>query len=433
MSSAGTRTRTIPKIVPGGHTIIRSTTDGHLVTDFGFAADLVAGTGTQKTVSESHRYDHKSGHFDGGGPFYTVRESFDGSYPIVQLTSRSGLSGQEYFYSGPLIIANPTATEFTSNLGGKFSGPRSEDTSDLDPDGATAISLCSPVNPVSGLATGTSESYREGLPSLPGVHSWRHRTDIARSAGGEFLNVEFGWLPLVSEIHDVVNAARFQRDILHQYHRDEGSNVRREFSFPVSHESITFVQTGLRPTILDVGSGTAFSSTNVMGKWKRTVTRDRITRKWFSGSFTYGTPSSTDSWRRALGFGSDADKLFGIALSPDIVWELTPWSWAVDWFSNTGDVINNITNFELAGQIMRYGYMMEESIDRVTTTWTLQTPPSEANSFNRKSLANIDLSASREIISKVRRPANPFGFGLTGADLSPTQVLIAAAVGITLL
>jgi len=91
----------------------------------------------------------------------------------------------------------------------------------------------------------------------------------------------------------------------------------------------------------------------------RQVSLVKETKKWFEGCFTYGLPSSSDNWRKALGFGSDADQLFGIALSPSILWELTPWSWAVDWFSNAGQVINNVTNFGLAGLVLRYGYIME--------------------------------------------------------------------------
>jgi len=432
MPSSGTREREVPLWIPQGSVSLLNTKTG--------SSSPVATTpkssgpaGTQKTVSESHHFDRKHGHYDGGGPFYTALEQYSGNYPNVRLEVPSGVGGSNFVYSGPLIIGFPSTKEYTEHLGGAFSKFRSEDTSDLDPDGATAISLCSPVNPVSGLATGVSESYREGLPSLPGISSWRHRTDVARSAAGEYLNAEFGWLPLVSEINDVVNAARFHRDILNQYHRDEGRNVRREFSFPVSRSSQEWTQSSLQPDLKDNGSEGRFRSASVLGRWRRTVIRQRITRRWFSGAFTYGTPSSTDSWRRALGFGSDADKLFGIALSPDIVWELTPWSWAADWFSNAGDVINNITNFELAGQIMRYGYMMEESIDRVTTTYTLEKLPTANIPGNTAALKNSVPSTEREVITKVRRPANPFGFGLTSADLSPTQLLIAAAVGITLL
>jgi hypothetical protein len=165
------------------------------------------------------------------------------------------------------------------------------------------------------------------------------------------------------------------------------------------------------------------------------------TKCWFEGVFTYALPSSTDSWRKALGFGSDADRLFGLALTPDILWELTPWSWAVDWFSNAGQVINNVTNFGLAGLVMRYGYIMEESIERVVAEGRLpdyvsakfSSKPngSEPTWILSKGASPGTYRIGTESVRKVRSPASPFGFSIGWQDLSPTQLAITAALGIT--
>lgn len=156
---------------------------------------------------------------------------------------------------------------------------------------------------------------------------------------------------------------------------------------------------------------------------ERVVTVETVTRRWFVGSFTYALPSRGDSWRRMIGHGTEADKLFGIALDPDVIWELTPWSWAVDWVSNTGDVIHNATEMALNGLVMRYGYIMEE-------TTSIQTARI-VNSRLTPSFLNSVPASKRIATSKVRRPANPFGFGLTWEGLSPSQLAIAAACGIT--
>jgi hypothetical protein len=116
------------------------------------------------------------------------------------------------------------------------------------------------------------------------------------------------------------------------------------------------------------------------------------------------------------------DKLFGSALTPDLMWELTPWTWAIDWFSNAGDVLNNVTAFKLAGLVMRYGYIMEESIENRTY---------EMPSTGYSSLTGTLPPSSYTKIVKRRRDANPFGFGLTWEGLSPTQLAITAALGIT--
>ena len=431
MSSAGRRERTIDcKVGSSGRSLIDNKT-GQIV---GSNTEAYQGktlyTGRQITESESHRYDPKQGRYDGGGPFYTgLIEHSVGSPQVTIYEPNSSTSSFEY--RGPMWMPLPTDSEL-SGLGASYTTKfRSEDLSDLNTDGATAISACSPANPASTLGTGLAETFREGVPTLPGIKAWRDRTAVARAAGSEFLNAEFGWLPLVSEVNDVVNTARHHRDIMNQYHKDEGSNVRRGFSFPVSRSTIQHFLPREAPRINTTAERTILA--NTLGEWRRLVDIEESTRKWFSGCFTYGLPSSFDSWKRAIGFGSDADKLFGIALSPDVLWELTPWSWAVDWFTNAGDVINNVSNFGLAGQVMRYGFMMEERIQKVTISG-VQVPGSAADYSSTGTPGSsypTEIKSSYTIRTKVRSKANPFGFGLTDLDLSPTQLLITAALGIT--
>jgi len=319
-----------------------------------------------------------------------------------------------------------------SNISEAF-GDKNE--SQLLSDGTTAISLCNPINPASDLGTGLAETFREGVPSLPGIQLWRQRTEALKGLGSEYLNYVFGWAPLHKEVTDVVKAARTHRDIMKQYHRGEGSDTHREFHFPTERSVTT-----LPPT---AGNSVQVNSSSWRGVpvQSRQVFRIKETKKWFEGCFTYGLPSSTDSWRKALGFGSDADQLFGLALTPDILWELTPWSWAVDWFSNAGEVINNVTNFGLAGLVLRYGYMMEESIDRVFAsgsgyTFNVRTiwerTPKEGNKRIVDTPTNSgNWSNGVETVTKRRYPASPFGFSIGWEGLSPTQLAITAALGIT--
>lgn len=372
----------------------------------------VAWPGRQITVSEGHRRNPRTGKYEEGGPFYTIRTESRINTRHVKLKQR--LSGAEFIYDGPLMVPLPFVKVDDSTL----NSFRSQDTSDLDDKGATAISLCAPTNPTSNLGTALAEAKREGLPSLPGIQSWKNRTAIAKAAGSEFLNYAFGWAPLVSDVTSVRDTARHHRDLLKQYRRDEGKNVRRQFSFPdeTSTSSVDIPgQEAVAPG-LSGGLGEFNGSYPVL-----TVETVSTTKRWFNGCFTYGGPSHSDSVKKAIGYGSDADHLYGITLTPDVLWELAPWSWAVDWFSNTGRVINNVTNFGLYGLIMRYGYIMEEHIRE--TTYTL----------NGTQIKGVDAvpSSSNITVSKVRRPANPFGFGLSWDGLSATQTAIAAAVGIT--
>jgi len=385
-------------------------------------------TGIQKTESESHRRNRKTGNYDGGGPFYTCRISYDVSPGYVK-NAWINESSRRYMYSGPFYPFLSLTSEECSKLGISptvFHTYESSNTSSMSKDGTTAISLCNPVNPASNLGTALAEFRREGLPSLPGISTWRNRTSLARSAGDEYLNYEFGWAPLVNEVTNVRDAARNSRDIMHSYRRNEGRNTRRRFDFSSDHSVISF-----KTTQLPLGAEAYYESAGGLPSKVLTLTKER--KRWFEGCFTYGLPSSTDSWGRLVGIGSQADELFGLALTPDVLWELTPWSWAVDWFSNAGDVINNVTNFGLAGLVMRYGYMMEET----SSVYTMEYAPfsyrqSKSDGTILKSgVKSSTCSGKIEIVTKRRVPASPFGFSVGWEGLSPTQLAITAALGIT--
>lgn len=385
-------------------------------------------TGKQMTASESNPRS-PDGKYRSGGSFYTsrVNDIFD-----VGFLKNSYNPSLGKFYSGWISGSPPTEAEMKKlgyqNLSNSF-GDKNE--SQMFADGTTAISRCNPINPASNLGTTLAESVREGIPSLPGIQQWEAKTRVLKGLGGEYLNYIFGWAPLVDEVHNVVHAARHHRDLLSQYHRGEGSDTHRGYVFP---SQPTFTTLPEEKTTGWFGPPSGWLG----GQGTRQVCLVRHTKRWFEGCFTYGLPSSTDSWRKALGYGSDADALFGLSLTPDLLWELAPWSWAVDWFTNAGDVINNVTNFGLAGLVLRYGYAMEETIEKVYAEG--RCPDYSTASFEKTTgggtwnLSNSSSGTYRrgtECVTKRRVPASPFGFSIGWEGLSPTQLAITAALGIT--
>lgn len=423
MPSAGVRRRTFRVSIEVPTLANKAGLGGQMPTKTTYLPD-----GTQYTESESHRYDAKKRHYDGGGPFYTTRlSSFVNPGYITD--AYSGEFGPRY-YSGPVWPNFPSSEQLSSvSWKGQIdpsSSERASWESSLNSKGATAISLSNPVNPVSNLGTTLAETFREGVPSLPGIQLWKAKTKILKGFGSEYLNYQFGWDPLRSEVESVRDAARHHRDIMKQYQRGEGRNTRRRFDFPLQKQSVKGIEdTGYSNNPL---SSSFINVSSPIGR--RRVSKVEETKTWFEGCFTYALPSSTDSWGKVLSAGDSADHLFGIKLTPDVLWELTPWSWAVDWFSNAGDVINNVTNFGTAGLVMRYGYMMYETIERVTVEV-------DVGYFNRKTSSGITpqqsgpSSCGYERRTKVRTAANPFGFGIGWEGLSPTQLAITAALGIS--
>jgi hypothetical protein len=72
---------------------------------------------------------------------------------------------------------------------------------------------------------------------------------------------------------------------------------------------------------------------------------------------------------------------------------------------------------------MRYGYMMEHSINKVT--YSYEAIP--GTYVQKPSIP--DLAFVTE--TKLRQKANPFGFGVSWDGLSPLQLAITAALGLS--
>jgi hypothetical protein len=382
--------------------------------------------GKQFTVSEGHRKDPKSGHYLGGGPFYTVLVKR--RFPVHDVEIKGVAKPNRIIRAAvgtPIDLALPPGYDYSDPR--KF---RSEDTSDLDPKGATAVSQVAPTNPNGEAATALGEIVKDGLPSIPGIQTWKQRTDIARAAGSEYLNAVFGWMPLVKEVRNVSNNVAHSDTILQNYRANSGGTVRRSFSFPSEQSEKTEMLFGA-PTVNPLGTtGWPFGGLGYFDNTEIVRTIKVSSKCWFSGAFTYVTPPSGDSDDRIRYATDQAHHLLGTDLTPNVLWELTPWSWAIDWFSNAGDVINNFTNLALQGLVMRYGYIMKE--DSVVMTQSFA--PQGAGNGSVPDPWRVHKAcppSTIEIVSKVRRPANPFGFGIGWEGLSPTKLAITAALGIT--
>jgi len=283
--------------------------------------------------------------------------------------------------------------------------------------GATAVARCKPTNSPADLGVALGEVFKDGLPSLVGSASWKHRSLSAKQAGDEYLNVQFGWLPLVSDVRKTAETMRKARAVIEQYERDANKVVRRRYEFPIEHNR---TETYLGRTWPYGPSPSLQSEGTLQPKLTKVV--ETSVRTWFSGAFTYHLPSGYDSRKEMDKAALFADKILGLNLTPDTFWNLAPWSWAVDWFSNTGDVISNVTDLGTDGLVMRYGYMMEESTSKVT--YTLENAP-----ICYQSVPVSDVSFVTT--TKKRVAANPYGFGVTWSGLSPKQVSILSALGLS--
>jgi len=373
--------------------------------------------GTQITASEGHPGWASASplHGDVGGDFISTSRfaTFGGNVKLAGSDLNEFGNGWTATYNGPCIAIDPNHEIV------QFPELNARSDASLRALGTTAIAVVKPTNSVANLATALIELYHDGLPKLVGHTLWKEKTAKARrkATGGEYLNVEFGWKPLVSDILDTYKAAKTADAVWKQYERDAGKVVRRKMEFPtVNTTSVNVLSSSWRPYIAVGGDPLMINGGAVYGKLIQTDSF--YERTWFSGAFTYHL--SRDWYKQ--GSSSKMDALLGTDITPEVLWNVTPWSWLVDWFANTGDVISNLTSMATDSLVMPYGYIMQHT--RAVRTYSYDGPHVYKSRVLPSPLTLV-------VESKRRFGASPYGFGLTWDGFSTRQVAILSALGIS--
>lgn len=352
---------------------------------------------------------------DRGGDFLVFRRFYDENILANGADVHFSWDPDPTVESNVYTLANqwPWRDEFNSSHF-PVEQPSSNDT--LHALGTTAIARCAPTKPKADLSTFLGE-LREGLPHAIGLSATGEaRARKARNAGDEYLNVEFGWKPLIRDVRAFANAYKRSSELLKAYHNGAGVLIKRRYRFPtdltIEEESL-----GTRYPLPHLHS---WIYTHV-GPQELTVERSRKVERWFSASFVYDVPRSGDPFR----YVNDVDYLLGVKLTPEVLWNLAPWSWAADWVANTGDLMSNLSSFATDSLVMHHAYMME----KITNVYTYRMNVPE--NFWRSHKAARQLSQTFTGVTKRRVGATPYGFGLNWDGFTPKQMGILASLGIS--
>jgi hypothetical protein len=345
-------------------------------------------------VSLSFSHGRRGTGWVSGGPWTMTRDIT--VFAPDHIDAATFTSGGSPLTIGGGRIEGPTSAVSIAPL---FSTPTS---GELDADGTTAIARTEPTNPAFDLSVFLGELRQEGLPNLPGS-ALREKTNIARKSGKEYLNVEFGWAPLVRGVRDFANTVNQHDKIIRSYQEGSGKVIQRRYQWPTEEAS--------------TAQACSHSMTPAVGFFTGGGRSSRSYRhKWFECEYRYYLPVSGTTNDKIRRYGSYARKLLGIELSPEVLWNLSPWSWAADWFANTGDVMHNISAMGHDGLVLRHGYMMCH-VGRTVV---------DSGSFRGQYQVRTWTAES-----KLRRAATPYGFGVLYNGLSAKQKTIIAALGLS--
>jgi hypothetical protein len=112
----------------------------------------------------------------------------------------------------------------------------------------------------------------------------------------------------------------------------------------------------------------------------------------------------------------------GLRVSPSNIYKAIPWTWCIDWMTHFGDNITAIDDMLLDQIAYKYLYLMHHHLE--TTTLKQYLP--------LKTGGNITLEWTRVNECKQRAVGlSPYGFDLSWSNLTPRQLAILAAIGLT--
>jgi hypothetical protein len=153
-----------------------------------------------------------------------------------------------------------------------------------------------------------------------------------------------------------------------------------------------------------------------------------ITEDRFVGYFYYYIPNFDWKWTTKA-----TAALFGVNPTPSVLWEVIPWSWLIDWFTNLGDVISNASENAVENEISMNATESRTIKIRDTFVSHFSYPEWPKYSEHFGPFEGADNQAALVIESKsIRRiQSTPYGFGVTFDQLSLRQQAILVALGIS--
>jgi hypothetical protein len=238
----------------------------------------------------------------------------------------------------------------------------------------------------------------------------------------DFLNEQFGWMPFVKDVSDACKVTLFAHDYIAELTAKNNQWDHRECIVEEIEEDIDVLASGTGMKVQPNSYVIDAMCTNASRNWQiQKVVKQQV---WASGDYKFYRPEFDAS---LSSYNSNFNKLrqylilYGIRINPSILYKITPWTWLIDWFTNTGDVIDELSQAGQDGLVSKNLYLM---CRRVETIRLIQSIPFTSGTRT--------LSFERIISSKQRAHAGtPFGFGLLNSDLSAKQWTILGSLGIS--
>lgn len=394
--------------------------------------------GSKSSISHRRSPDGK---YREGGPFYTVRMGRkctpSGKYTVHQINRSS------YTYKGMYGVNWSQVGDFLNYSSMSMYNETTEQcTADMFVYGSEAYAKLRPDRPDFAPLVSLAELARE----LPGIwdsfksFNERYQAELRRKrkariflnkAGKYHLAIQFGLMPIISDVQNWWKAYESSAKRLNQLLRDNGKWVRRRAVLygngdmksnpPVNMGAIVHSTKNHPYIVPTVHIDTYVSGTfAVTEKFRRTYHRVWAVGKsrYYLPSF-YFDPYLHKSLRRKLDFN--------LEVTWSAIYNLIPWSWLFDYFTSLGNLFEALSGGLADRCIFQYAYIMREEVDWEEWRLTQSVYAGPTTSSATRVLCSIE----REGIKRSRLSASLFGFGVTHESLNYTQMGILGALGLS--
>jgi len=247
--------------------------------------------------------------------------------------------------------------------------------------------------------------------------AWKMRP---KRAADSFLNQQFGWKPFLGDLqkfHEVyLNTTKLMTDFTDR----NDKWTRRKVT--LMHETTS--------TKVDGGTGCIISPQMTVPNgycvsnptWELYV--DKETTISAVGRFKYYRPefdTRLTEYNSAWMAMQRRMTMYGLRVSPANIYRATPWTWALDWVSSVGEHVSYLNDILVDSVQAKYLYLVQTQVEKRKIRQVLPT-----------TAGPVTLEWTRVIETKQRQEAgSPLDFNLTWDQLTPRQLAIAGALGIS--
>lgn len=380
-----------------------------------------------------------------GGPFSSVRIEYPRFTPKGAGKYRRTVGSTVYEYEGaffcPDVGFDPFSVSTLSNTGWGFDQDNSL-LPDINSWGPSVYPALRPQLSMANMSVALLEAkdmvgaaqtsgkhfadlYRGILKSRPGkggFNPMKHPFMDPKWVADEFLNNVFGWIPFLKDVHDIHNADLKGQQFMDDLSKKNGRWEKRTRTLEDIVEDWNMIHSqwgymGCQPL--------GHLMENVFPVRRFDVYHRKVSRVWAEGLFRFFLPEfdRMDPKYGSMMSGIKREMmLYGLRINPLVLYKATPWTWALDWFTGIGNLIARVQDYGLDGIVSKNCYLMQHVRHDVFSYHTLA-------GFDGGS---IELRWDRTFETKQRIAADsPYGFGLSWNGLSPRQLAILAALGIS--